>query len=132
MPPTPRQHQLSSICWRCPHRVIPSYHTTACFQTVSFKFSYITILPALSSPHPSLSPPTVKSSPGIFLCLQHLSLPSQLNSLHPGIPCETFCSLHVLPQIYIYLLLTVNFNPSRTVFQICMINECLLICASSF
>ena len=128
-----------------PHQDDISYHQSAGIAlTVS---SHPTIRPlalrrsVLNSPtlqffrhchhHSLLIPPHSKSSPVICLCLQRSTPPSQLTSLHPGISCETFCSFHLLPQIYIYLLLTVNFNPSRAAFQVCTMNECPLICASS-
>jgi hypothetical protein len=66
--------------------------------------------------HHSLFIPPSKSSPGICLFLQYLSPPSHLISLQPGISCETSCWFHFLPQMYIYHLLTVNFNNSRAVF----------------
>jgi hypothetical protein len=98
-------------------------------QSVSFKFSYIVILLPLSLHF--IDPPHSKSSSGICLYLLRSSPPSEHNSLQPSKTCETFCLFHFLPQIYIYLLLTVNFNPSHAVFQVRTMNECPLICASS-
>ena len=94
-----------------------------------FIFSYIATLLPLSSPF--ITHPPTASNPLAFVIVFSVCYAPLNTSLHRSISCETFCSFHFLPQIYIHLLLTVNFNPSHAVFQVWTMNDCPLICASS-
>ena len=134
-------HNITHLC--LPHQDDISYHqsegvalTVSSYpttQTLAFRQSVLnshTLQFVCHCHHYSLLIPSTVSWWRLSLSSAFIT-PSPLNSLHPSISCETFCSFHFLPQIYIYLLLTVNFNSSCVVCQVWMMNECPLISVSS-
>ena len=123
LPPTPRWHQLSPIWRHCPHHGVTSYNTTTCFETVSFKFSIHVFRHCHH--HSLLIPPQSKLAPGNCLCLQHLSTPSHSAHYITAYLVKLSVLLVLFPK------LTVNLNPSCAVFQVHVMNQCPLICASS-